>query len=101
MLFSLRKFSLAILLTLLCAPQWVLAETAVRQGLFHIERNRNANIIQYDAQVGMDGKLLKKGPVVAYWIRLAEQGQAKKLSWAQKAFAYGFDAKLDDNRGRH
>ena len=98
MLYSLRKFSLVIMLALLCAPQWVLAETAARQGLFHIERNKNANIIQYDAQVGMDGKLLKKKPVVAYWIRLAEQGQVKKLSWVQRAFAYGFDAKLDDNR---
>ena len=98
MLYSTRNFSLAILLVLLCVPQWVLAETITSQGLFHIERNKNANIIQYDAQVGPDGRLTKKKPVVAYWIRLAEQGQVKKLSWIQRTFAFGFKAKLDDNR---
>jgi len=66
-----------------------------RQALFKIERNKNANIVQYDAQIGADGKLLKKEPVVAYWIRLAEKGQVEQLSWVQKAFAYGFNVKHD------
>lgn len=98
MLYSLRYCSLAILLALLCTPQWVLAEAPIRQGLFHIERNKNANIIQYDAQINPDGKLFKKQPVTAYWIRLAEQGQVKKLSWIQRVFAFGFDAKLNEDR---
>ena len=42
----------------------------------------NANIIQYDAQVAPDGKLLKKEPVVGYWIRLAEQGQVQASNQA-------------------
>ena len=71
------------------------ADQKNHQSLFKIERNTNANLIQYDAQIGSDGKLDRKHPVVAYWIRLAEQGQKEKLSWIQSKFAYGFTAKLD------
>jgi hypothetical protein len=86
------------MLALICFPALVLAQTPDRQHLFKIERSKNANIVQYDAQVGSDGKLFKKEPVVAYWIRLAEQGQVEKLSWIQRTFAYGFKAKLDRDR---
>jgi len=65
--------------------------------LFRIERNKNANIVQYDARIGANGLLHEKEPVVAYWVRLAEQGQVKKLSWSQRKFAYGFKVKLDND----
>ena len=81
--------------TLMCVPAFVHAEAPNSQALFKIERNKNANIVQYDVQLGPDGKLLKKGPVVAYWIRLAEEGQVEQLSWIQKTVAYGFDTRLD------
>jgi len=68
-----------------------------RVSLFHIERNKNANIVQYDVQIGANGRLDSKKPVVAYWVRLAEQGQVKKLTWIQRKFAYGFTVKLDQN----
>lgn len=68
-----------------------------RQSLFKIERSKNANIIQYDAQIGPDGKLNNKEPVIGYWIRLAEQGQVKKLSWVQRTFAFGFKTKFHKN----
>jgi len=74
------------------------AETLTSHPLFHIERSKNANIVQYDAQVAADGKLNKKEPVVGYWIRLNEQGQKQELSWIQKTFAFGFDVKLDKDR---
>ena len=93
-----RRFIILMMLALIFFPALVLAQTPDRQHLFKIERSKNANIVQYDAQVGSDGKLLKKEPVVAYWIRLAEQGQVEKLSWIQRTFAYGFKAKLDRNR---
>ena len=64
-----------------------------QQPLFLIERSKNANIIQYDAQVGTNGKLNKKEPVIGYWIRLAEQGQVKQLTWTQRTFAFGFKTK--------
>jgi hypothetical protein len=71
------------------------ADQKNHQSLFKIERNTNANFIQYDAQIGSDGKLDRKLPVVAYWIRLAEQGQKEELSRIQNKFAYGFKADLD------
>jgi hypothetical protein len=74
------------------------AETLTAHPLFHIERSKNANIVQYDAQVAEDGKLFKKEPVVGYWIRLNEQGQKQELSWLQRTFAYGFKTELDKNR---
>jgi len=84
-----------LILTLICAPVILQADQLDRQFLFRIERNTNANIVQYDAQIGPDGKLDRKKPVVAYWVRLAEQGQIKELSWVQRTFAYGFNAELD------
>jgi hypothetical protein len=63
--------------------------------LFRIERSKNANVVQYDAQVTPDGKIYAKEPVIAYWIRLAEEGQRKKLSWIQRRWAYGFKAQYD------
>jgi hypothetical protein len=93
-----RKFTAFLILVLLCVPLLVQAETPTRQSLFKIERSKNANIIQYDAQVGSDGKLVKKEPIVGYWVRLAEQGQVQELSWVQRTFAFGFKAKLDSNR---
>ena len=66
-----------------------------RDALFRVERSKNANIVQYDAQLAKDGKLDSKKPVVVYWVRLAEKGQVKKLTWIQNKFAYGFKAKLD------
>lgn len=69
-----------------------------RDALFHIERNKNANIVQYDVQVGEDGMLHSKEPVVAYWVRLAEKGQVEKLTWIQRKFAYGFVVKLNKEK---
>ena len=89
---------LSLTLALLWAPLLVQAEAPTRQPLFKIERSKNANIIQYDAQVAADGKLDKKEPVVGYWIRLAEQGQVQELNWVQRTFAFGFKSKLEGNR---
>lgn len=80
------------ILAFLLASLTLQASQPERQPLFKIERSKNANIIQYDAQIGSDGRLYKKEPVVGYWIRLAEQGQVQELSWVQRKFAYGFDA---------
>ena len=92
-----RTTIISLVAALLCVSPVLQATELDRQDLFRIERSKNANIIQYDAQVRPDGKLDRKKPVVAYWVRLAEQGQIKKLSWIQKTFAYGFKADLGDN----
>ncbi len=90
-----QKLIAFLIFSLFCTSTLLYADAPGSQALFKIERNTNANIIQYDAQIGTDGKLLKKKPVVAYWIRLADKGQVQKLSWVQNTFAYGFDAKYD------
>ena len=36
--------------------------------LFIIERNKNANVVHYDARLTADGKLDPKEPVIAYWV---------------------------------
>jgi|LQYC01.1.fsa_nt_gi hypothetical protein len=63
--------------------------------LFKIERSKNANIVQYDAQVTPDGKLYQKEPVIVYWIRLAEDGRKRELSFIQRKFSYGIRTKYD------
>jgi hypothetical protein len=70
-------------------------ETPGHDALFHIERNKNANIVQYDARIGPDGLLHPKEPVAVYWVRLAEQGQTRQLTWLQKKFAFGVKLKLN------
>lgn len=93
-----RKICISIFCLIVCllgGPLILQAAELDRQGLFRIERSKNANIIQYDAQIRADGKLDKKNPVVGYWIRLAEQGQEQELTWIQSKFAFGFKADLD------
>ena len=86
-----------LLIAIVSSPAIVHAAEPNHDALFHIERNKNANIIQYDAQVGANGMLYSKEPVVGYWVRLADQGQIKELTWVQKTFAYGFTVKLNKN----
>ena len=87
-----RTSSFLLTIALILAPAILVAAESEHQSLFKIERSKNANIIQYDAQIGADGKLYKREPIVGYWIRLAEQGQVKELNWIQRQFAFGFDA---------
>jgi len=89
------KSVLLIMLGLLFTTSGLWAAELERQAIFKIERSKNANIVQYDVQLGADGKLDRKKPVVAYWVRLADKGQIGKLSWLQRKFVYGFKAKLD------
>lgn len=90
-----RNLIIVLMFALSLHPLLLLAEEPGRQPLFKIERSKNANILQYDAQIDPDGSLNKKKPVVVYWVRLAEQGQTKKLNWIQRVFAYGFKTKHD------
>jgi hypothetical protein len=60
---------------------------------FIIERNKNANVVHYDARLAEDGNLDPKEPVIVYWVRLAEDGRRKELSWIEKKKAYGFTIK--------
>ena len=90
-----RLITAMVVLTLMFLASTLYGGELTRQSLFRIERNTNDNIIQYDAQIGRDGKLDSREPVVGYWIRLAEEGQEEKLSFVQRKFAYGFKAKYN------
>ena len=79
-------------LALLAAPAAAQIKTSP---LFIIERSKNANVVHYDARLTADGNLDPKEPVIAYWVRLAENGSRKELSWIEKKKAYGFAIKPD------
>jgi len=86
---------LALTLAIFSVSTTLFSDPLRRDPLFKIERSKNANVIQYDAQIGPDGKLDSEEPVVAYWVRLADEGQVKELSWVQRTFAFGFNAEYD------
>jgi hypothetical protein len=79
-------------LALLASPAAAQTRTSP---LFTIERSKNANVVHYDARLTADGELDPKEPVIAYWIRLAEDGRREELSWIEKKKAYGFTIKPD------
>lgn len=92
--------SLCILLVILATAPIVygsqpLSPAMETRHLFKIERSKNANIVQYDAQVTPDGKLYQKEPVTVYWIRIAEDGRKRELSFIQRKFSYGIRTKYD------
>jgi hypothetical protein len=59
------------------------------QPLFRIERNKNANVVQYDAVLESPDRLSARTPVVNYWVLLAEDGRREGLSALDRR-AYGF-----------
>lgn len=65
-------------------------ERDVQQRLFVIERNTNANVVQYDANLEPDGRIDPRRPVQAYWIMAAQDGRREELNSIERAKAYGF-----------
>ncbi len=63
--------------------------------LFIIERDKNTNVVHYDARLTADGKLDPREPVIAYWAELSGDGPREKLNWIEKKMAYGFTVKPD------
>lgn len=63
--------------------------------LFTIEKSSNANRVQYEARVKVDGHIDANQPVVAYWIMAAENGRRQELNILERAKAYGFTLHRD------
>ncbi len=59
--------------------------------LFHIERNKNANIVVYDANRGPTGDLDPTEPVKVYWLLNGQPDQREDLNVIERDRAYGFD----------
>jgi hypothetical protein len=81
--------------TALLIPSWSFSGDRETRHLFTIHRSKNANVVQYDAQLTPEGKLNPKEPIIAYWIMLAEDGREQQLLWVEKKLAYGFEAKFE------
>lgn len=77
--------------SILLASRLGRANAAMYRPLFHIARNKNANIVQYDAALVAPDMLDARAPVVCYWINLATDGGREELSSLERR-AYGFRA---------
>jgi hypothetical protein len=71
------------------------------QPLFIIERSKNANVVQYAAQLTPNGRLDPEKPVIAYWVMLAQDGHREDLNWIEKKMAYGFKLKPDPSMNEY
>jgi hypothetical protein len=61
--------------------------------LFYLQRDPNRNTLIYELNIDKSGNLKEDEPVLAYWIRYDENQLKKDLSYVQRKFAYGIDAK--------
>lgn len=62
--------------------------------LFHIERNKNQNIVCYDLNLA-DGKINSKKPIVTYWISHPDHKKSD-LSFIENKLAYGAKSENTD-----
>jgi hypothetical protein len=62
--------------------------------LFYIERNKNANLVIYDAQVESNGSLHSEDPVIVYWLLNEKDGSREDLNRFERKRAYGFDSEV-------
>jgi hypothetical protein len=87
----LKLFFTIIISTAVFVPVTCLSKELKVAPLFRIERSKNANIVQYDAQLTPEGKLKPEKPVIVYWIMHANRGEKEDLNWIEKKMAYGFN----------
>ena len=91
----LKTLFATIICTALLIPVLCFSEKLEIEPLFRIERSKNANIVQYDAQLTPEGELKPEKPVIAYWIMNAKSGEKEDLNWVEKKMAYGFSVEYD------
>jgi hypothetical protein len=65
-----------------------------KESLFKIERNKNANVVQYEVNIDSSGVIDKANPIDAYWIMHAKDGGREEITAFEKR-AYGY--KISDN----
>jgi hypothetical protein len=91
----LKTFFATIICTTLLIPVRCFSKELAIEHLFRIERSKNANVVQYDAQLTPEGTLKPEKPVIAYWIMNTNSGEKEDLSWVEKKMAYGFSVEYD------
>jgi hypothetical protein len=67
------------------------------QTLFVIERNKNNNIIYYDANLTSAEKINKDTPIDVYYIHFATDGKRAELSLIERKLAYGYSFEMTNN----
>ena len=92
---SISTYIFILVCVLMVVPAKSFSKDLETRHVFRIERSKNANIVQYDVQLTPNGKIYAKEAVIAYWIRLAKDGQRKELSSSQRRWAYGFKTKYN------
>ncbi|MDR1941147.1 MAG: DUF4833 domain-containing protein [Endomicrobium sp.] len=87
-------FFIALFAQLLCFSGLAYAQT--KENLFIIERNKNANVVNYDVNIDSNGVIDKSSPVDSYWMMYAVNGQREEVSAFEKR-AYGYSVSYNEN----
>lgn len=104
--FSRRALGAGALVIAVGALGWVLGQKTLnvaeasepssgveRLSLFHIERNKNKNVVRYDVLLDSSGHPLQDRPIDAYWRMDAEDGRRRELNAFERSRAYGFSVR--------
>lgn len=65
----------------------------IKEMLFYVQRDPNANTVVYELNRAPQGTLNEAEPIRAFWIRYADGGERKELNYIQRKFAYGLNTK--------
>lgn len=65
----------------------------IKELTFYVQRDPNANTVVYELNRTGEGRLNEKEPIRPFWIRYADGGEHKELSYIQRKFAYGLNTK--------
>ena len=64
-----------------------------RDVLFYVQHSINDNVIVYAGKRGDDGRLDPEQPIEVFWRRFATSGKRRELSFFERVFAFGVDAR--------
>jgi hypothetical protein len=68
--------------------------------MFFIQRNKNKNTVVYDLHLESGGSINSRKPIDVYWLRYSstKNGERMELTWLQRTFAFGYNAKKDKSK---
>ena len=64
--------------------------------MFFVQRTHNINTIVYELNYNADSTINTEKPIHPYWLRYADKGEVKELSYLQNNYAYGINSLLID-----
>ena len=75
------------------APDSLPVPKNIREMMFYLQRDPNANTVVYELNRNSAGAVDEKQPIHPFWIRYADDGERKELNYIQRKFAYGLNTK--------